>query len=225
MLPRNSSPPPPSRAGSLPLVGGAPCLNFANTSSGRGTPLRQEHLRSFDLLLVWSEHAGLTARALRQRLSRQAARQPRAAARVLRRALALREAIHAAGAALANAAPPPAPALAVINRELAAAMAQARLRPANGGFAWDWAVAPATLERVLWPLARSAADLLVAPLHARIKQCPGHGCGWIFLDLTKNGSRRWCEMEVCGTRHKIRRYRERRRKMNHRDTETPSDRG
>ena len=201
----------PAEPASLPLVGGAPCLNFANTSSGRGTPLRQEHLRSFDLLLAWSEHAGLTARALRQRLSRLAARQPRAAARVLRRALALREAIHATGAALANAAPPPAPALAVLNRELAAAMAQARLRPADGGFAWDWAAAPAALERVLWPLARSAADLLVAPLHARVKQCPGHGCGWIFLDLTKNGSRRWCEMEVCGTRHKIRRYRDRRR--------------
>jgi predicted RNA-binding Zn ribbon-like protein len=205
--------PPPSRAGVLPLIGGAPCLNFANTSSGRGTPLRQEHLHSFDLLLTWTEHAGLTTRTLRQRLSRLAAQHPRTAAHVLRRALALREAIHATGAALANAAPPPAPALAVINRELAAAMVQARLRPANGGFAWDWAAAPAALERVLWPLARSAADLLVAPLHARVKQCPGHGCGWIFLDLTKNGSRRWCEMEVCGTRHKIRRYRDRRRKL------------
>jgi predicted RNA-binding Zn ribbon-like protein len=202
---------PPSRAGVLPLVGGAPCLNFANTSSGRGTPLRQEHLHSFDLLLVWSEHAGVATRDLRRRLSRLAARQPRAAARILRRALTLREAIHAAGAALANGAPPPAPALAVINRELAAAMTQARLRPADGGFAWDWAGAPAALEGLLWPLVRSAADLLVAPLHARIKQCPGHGCGWIFLDLTKNGNRRWCEMEVCGTRNKIRRYRERRR--------------
>jgi predicted RNA-binding Zn ribbon-like protein len=90
------------------------------------------------------------------------------------------------------------------------------LRPLDGGFAWDWAAAPARLERVLWPLARSAADLLVAPLRNHVKQCPGHGCGWIFLDLTKNGSRRWCEMEVCGTRHKIRRYRDRRRRrLNH----------
>jgi predicted RNA-binding Zn ribbon-like protein len=206
------TPPPPSRAGVLPLIGGAPCLDFANTSSGRGTPLRLEHLRSFDLLLAWSEHAGTVSRARRRRLSRLAAAQPRAAARVLRRALALREAIHATGAALAHAVPPPAPALALLNGELAAAMAQARLRQASGGFAWDWATAPAALEGVLWPLARSAADLLVAPLHARIKQCPGHGCGWIFLDMTKNRSRRWCEMEVCGTRNKIRRYRDRRRK-------------
>jgi len=209
------TPTPPSRAGVLPLVGGAPCLDFANTSSGRGTTLLQEHLRSFDHLLVWSAHAGLTTRAERQRLSRLAAQRPAAATRVLRRALALREAIHAAGAALASATPPPAPALAVINRELAAAMEHACLRPADGGFAWDWAAAPAELDRVLWPLVRSAADLLVTPLRDRVKQCPAHGCGWIFLDMTKNRSRRWCEMEVCGTRHKIRRYRDRRRRLRH----------
>ena len=203
--------PPPSRAGTLTLIGGAPCLDFANTSSGRGTPLLQEHLRSYDLLLVWSEHAGVLSRAERQRLARLAARRPRAAAQVLRRALALREAIHAIGAALAHAASPPAPELAVINRELAAAMAQACLRPAEGGFALDWAATPAALDSVLRPLVRSAATLLLGPQHDRVKQCPGHGCGWLFLDLTKNRNRRWCEMEICGSRNKVRRYRERQR--------------
>jgi predicted RNA-binding Zn ribbon-like protein len=205
-------PTPRSRAGSLPLIGGTLCLDFANTSSGRGTGQRLEHLRSYDLLLLWCAHAGLLSPADRRRLSRLAAQRPHAAARVLRRALALREAIHATGAALADVAPPPGPALAVINRELTAAMARARLRRADGGFAWDWAEAPPALERILWPIARSAADLLAAPARGRIKQCAGPGCGWIFLDLTKNGNRRWCEMEVCGTRSKIRRYRERRRK-------------
>jgi len=212
------NPPPPSRAGRLTLVGGAACLDFANTSSGRGTALLQEHLRSYDLLLVWSEHAGVVSPGERRRLARLAARQPRVAARVLRRALALREAIHAIGAALAHAGRPPAAALAVVNREFAAAMAQARLRPADGGFALDWAGVPAALDSVLRPLVRSAAELLLGPLRDRVKQCPGHGCGWIFLDLTKNRNRRWCEMEVCGTRHKIRRYRERRREEARRKT-------
>ena len=128
---------------------------------------------------------------------------------MLRRALALREAIHAIGAALAHDTGLPAPALAVVNREFAAAMAQARLRPADGGFALDWAAAPTALDSVLRPLVRSATELLLAPLRARVKQCPGHGCGWIFLDLTKNRNRRWCEMEICGSRNKVRRYRER----------------
>jgi predicted RNA-binding Zn ribbon-like protein len=209
----------PSRAGSLTLVGGAPCLDFANTSNGRGTPLRQEHLRSYDLLLVWAEHAAVIPPAERRRLARQAAQQPRAAARVLRRALALREGIHAIGVALAAGARPPTAALAVVNREFAAAMAQARLRPADGGFVWDFAGAPPALDSVLRPLARSAAELLLAPRRGRVKQCPGHGCGWIFLDLTKNRNRRWCEMEVCGSRAKVRRYRERQRTLNHRATE------
>jgi predicted RNA-binding Zn ribbon-like protein len=207
---------PPSRAGSLTLVGGAPCLNFANTSSGRGTPRRQEHLRSYDLLLAWSEHAGVIPRAERRRLARLAAQQPRAAARVLRRALVLREAIHAVGAALARGARLPAAALALVNSELAAAMTRARLRPTGGGFVWDFADAPAALDSVLRPLVRSAAELLLTPPSGRVKQCPGHGCGWIFLDQTKNRNRRWCEMEVCGSRAKVRRYRARQRSLNRR---------
>jgi predicted RNA-binding Zn ribbon-like protein len=208
------TPLPPSRAATLTLLGGAPCLDFANTSSGRGTPLLQEHLRSYELLLAWCEHAGLTAPAERRRLARLATQRPRAAARVLRRALALREAIHAIGAALARDTRLPAPALAVVNHEFAAAMAQARLRPADGGFALDWAAAPTALDSVLRPLVRSATELLLAPLRERVKQCPGHGCGWIFLDVTKNRNRRWCEMEICGSRNKVRRYRVRQRKLN-----------
>jgi len=209
--PAESSHPPPSRAGSLALVGGAPCFDFANTSSGRGTPLRQEHLRSYELLLVWCAHAGLLSAPARRALRRLADARPAAAARVLRRALALREAIHAAGAALAHAEPPPPTALRVISRELAAAMAQARLRRIKGAFVLDWAGQPPALDQVLRPLVRSAAELLLAPFDGRIKQCPGHGCGWVFLDQTKNRTRRWCEMEVCGSRAKVRRYRERQR--------------
>ncbi|MFZ5790463.1 MAG: CGNR zinc finger domain-containing protein [Pseudomonadota bacterium] len=202
---------PPSRAGSLPLVGGALCLDFANTSSGRGGAHRLEHLRSYDLLLAWCGHAGLLVASERNRLSRLAAAKPSAAARVLRRALALREAIHAIGTALARRASPPVAAVATVNRELGAAMARARLRFDDGGFVWDWASARPMLDQVLWPLARSAADLLTGPIQGRIKQCPGQHCGWIFLDRTKNRRRRWCEMEVCGARAKVRRYRERQR--------------
>ena len=206
---------PPSRAGSLDLIAGMPCLDFANTSSGRGTPLLLEHLYTYDLLLVWCGHAGLLSATTRSSLKRLAAAQPAAAARVLRRAIALREAIHTAGAALARGRQPPSSAVAVINRELALAMARARLRPADGVFVMDWAGKPPALDQVLRPLVRSAAELLLAPTGGRIKQCPGHGCGWVFLDQTKNRSRRWCEMDVCGSRAKIKRYRARQRKLNH----------
>lgn len=203
---------PPSRAGSLALVGGVACLNFANTSSGRGTPRHLEHLRSYDLLLVWAEHAGLLTVTQRQSLSDLSAPQPAAAARVLRRALDLREAIYATAEALAHRMPPPADALAIVNQELSRAMSQATIRFDASGFAWDWRDAGPTLDRPLWPIARSAAELLTGPAHEQVKQCPGAHCGWVFLDLTKNHRRRWCEMEVCGSRAKVRRYRERRRR-------------
>lgn len=200
-----------SRAATLSLVGGTPCLDFANTSSGRGTALLQDHLRSYDLLLAWSEHAALITAAERRRLSRLAATQPTAANSVLRRALALREAIHAVGAALGRGGAAPAAALRVVNRELAAAMTRAEIRATDGGFVWDWAAEPPSLDSMLRPIVRSFADLLLLPQRDRIKQCPGHGCGWLFLDLTKSRTRRWCDMSVCGSRDKVRRYRARRR--------------
>jgi len=203
---------PPSRAGSLALVGGIACLNFANTSSGRGTSRHLEHLRSYDLLLTWTEHAGLLTPAQRQSLSDLAALQPAAAARVLRQALGLREAIYATAEALAHRTTPAATELLTLNQLLSRAMSQATIRPDASGFAWDWSDAEPALDRPLWPIARSAAELLTGPAHEHVKQCPGAHCGWVFLDLTKNHRRRWCEMEVCGSRAKVRRYRERRRR-------------
>lgn len=202
---------PPSRAGSLALVGGIACLNFANTSSGRGTPRHLEHLRSYDLLLAWAAHAGLLTSAQHQSLSDLAAPQPAAAARVLRQALELREAIYAMAEALAHRTPPAADVLLTFNQMLARAMSQATVHPEASGFAWDWSEAEPALDRPLWSIARSAAELLAGPAHEHVKQCPGAHCGWVFLDLTKNHRRRWCEMEVCGSRAKVRRYRERRR--------------
>lgn len=201
----------PSRAATLSLIGGSPCLDFANTSSGRGTAAALEHLHSYDLLLAWSEHAALITAAERRCLSRLAAARPTAAGRALRRALALREAIHAVGAMLSRDAALPAADFRVVNRELAAAMARAEIRRADGRFVWDWAAQPPSLDCVLRPIVRSFADILLLPERNRIKQCPGYGCGRLFLDLTKSRTRRWCDMSVCGSRDKVRRYRDRQR--------------
>jgi predicted RNA-binding Zn ribbon-like protein len=87
-----------------------------------------------------------------------------------------------------------------------AALQHARLTPAaDGGYVWDWIEAEA-LDRVIWPIARSAIELLTSPEVARVKECANAaGCGWLFLDRSKNGSRRWCSMDECGSRDKMRR--------------------
>lgn len=204
----------PSRAGSLPLVGGRICIDFANTTSGREGPHRQEHLQRYPDLIAWAQHAGLLDVSDAAALERVATADHNDAQAALRAALQLREAIHAVLLSLARGEPAPASDLGDLNEVLADGMCRARLRAATDGFAWDWprpAQGPtaARLAYPLWPIARSAADLLLSPLRERIRECPGEHCGWLFLDLTKNGSRRWCEMKVCGSRAKMQRHRQR----------------
>jgi predicted RNA-binding Zn ribbon-like protein len=199
-----------SRAGSLRLLGGALCLDFANTASGRGGSHRIEHLRRYEHLLLWSRHAGLLSERDARQLRRAAVRAPAAAERALARAKNLRDAIFTVCSALGQARPAPAPALATLNRAIVGAAGQRRLVASDGNFAWQWTDRPGDLGGVLRPIALSAADLLLTLDRRRLKQCPGDHCGWLFLDETRSRTRRWCEMRVCGSRAKVRRFRRRR---------------
>lgn len=206
----------PSRAGSLPLIGGRLCIDFANTASGREGPRRQEHLRRYPDLIAWTLHAGMLDRSDASILERAAAADPEGARRALEAALQLRESIHDLLLSLVREKAPRAGDLDRLNLALADAMSRARIGTAPDGFAWDWprpAADPLSsqLTYPIWPIARSAAELLLSPLRDRLRECPGEHCGWLFLDLTKNASRRWCEMKVCGSRAKMQRHRRRRR--------------
>ena len=138
--------------------------------------------------------------------------QPAEAQAVLTRAHALREAIYRLMLArIQGQAADPAD-LERLNGELPAALARARLEPTGQGYTLGWAPDPQALDRMLWPIAYSAADLLTNPdLLERVGQCADdRGCGWLFLDLTKNRSRRWCAMRGCGNRAKAARHYQRR---------------
>jgi predicted RNA-binding Zn ribbon-like protein len=199
------------RAGSLHFIGGRVCLDFANTTSGRGSDQHLEHLLHYDDLVSWTRRAGLLSGDEAASLTGRAVAMPEAAVAVLARALDLREALHDIFAASAARAPVPAVTLERVNSVLTEAMAEARLRITADGFAWDWQAAAPALDRMLWPIARAAAELLVSPALGRVKACPGRHCGWLFLDTTKNGRRRWCDMRVCGSRDKARRHHHRKR--------------
>jgi predicted RNA-binding Zn ribbon-like protein len=197
------------RAGRLPLVGGRLCLNFVNTSSGRGTDSHKDHLVAYNDLLAWTHHAEALDKATTLALADLAGRKPAAARRVLARAIKLRETLFAIVTALARKAPPATADLAILNTYLVAANRSARLERSKRGFTWVWSSGPPQLELPLWLIARSAAEVLTAGPLERLKSCNGDSCGWVFLDQTRNGRRRWCEMEVCGSRAKMRRFRAR----------------
>jgi predicted RNA-binding Zn ribbon-like protein len=200
------------RAGRLPLVGGRLCLNFVNTSSGRGTPTHKNHLVSYGDLLAWSHHAGALDHKTTVALASLAQRQPASAQRVLSRAVKLREALFAVMTGLAQGRRPSPATLKELNAVLAPSLRASRLALDGDGFSWAWRPDSPSLDLPLWIVGRSAAELLTGDPLDRLKSCAsGADCGWVFLDTSRNGLRRWCEMEVCGSRAKMRRYRHRHR--------------
>jgi predicted RNA-binding Zn ribbon-like protein len=128
---------------------------------------------------------------------------------MLSRAVALREAIHRTLSAAIAGEPQDEGALSTLNCELSGALSRLRVAPAAGGaYIWSWdrggddGNGP-PLDRPLCPVARSAAELLTSPNLGRIKVCAGEGCGWMFLDESRNASRRWCDSRDCGNRERV----------------------
>jgi predicted RNA-binding Zn ribbon-like protein len=203
----------------LNVVGGHPALDFAKTVSNRhGAPPRHDYLGgSYGDLVEWAQRAGVLD-AVDAAALRDAARvDPAAAARAHVRALDLRETIFAIFAAIAAGQLPAADALARLDRHVADA--RPRLAPAagpdgSGGgsrFIRRFDEPPGDLDRIRRGLAWAAADLLTSDRIGRVRECANEPCGWLFLDLSKNGARRWCDMRDCGSLTKMRRFRARHR--------------
>jgi predicted RNA-binding Zn ribbon-like protein len=207
----SKSTPPPSRAGSLPLIADDLALDFANTESGRGFPSHENHLREADHVARWLKHAKALPANDADWLADQASRRPDLAAELLTQAIALREAIHDIGAALGRRGKPPAASLASLSALHARFVARATLAPGMLSCRWGWSLRDAPVEAALGPIALAAVGLFTQGNLHRIRECGGHACGWLFYDRSKNNRRRWCEMEVCGNRAKQRRLAARRR--------------
>lgn len=194
------------------LSGGALCLDFANTWGDRERP-EEDRLRSYPDLLAFALQAGTLTAAEAARLAGRAGREPGEAAAALARALELREALYrifSAGAAGMAGGGPEAADLERLNAALPEALSHLRLEPRGRELVWTWAAADDPLEAPLWPVVRSAAELLTSEEWRRVRECGGGACTWLFLDHSRNRSRRWCSMETCGNRAKARRHYRRR---------------
>lgn len=201
-MPRESAPP------KYLLVAGRLCLDFCNTTRDRtGEP--EERLTDYGELVGWSWRAGILNAEEAARLQRMARRSPTEAVSVLERAIGLREAMHQVFQAAATDRRVRPESLELLNGELGRAMARSQVVQADTGYAWVWAEGGRALDSMLWPIARSAADLLTSGDLTTVRQCGGRACGWLFLDTSRNRTRRWCDMRVCGNRAKARRHHER----------------
>lgn len=193
------------------LEGGALCLDFANSWGDRRRP-ESDRLDGFPALVDFAVEAGLIDRAAATRLARQARREPEAAARALDAARALRDVLYRLFSAHARGQRVQAADLDQVNRALQLALPHLRLSRRGAGYAWDWRRdGDEPLLAPLHPIARSAAELLTSDDLPRVRECDGATCTWLFLDSSRNRSRRWCSMDSCGNRAKARRHYHRQR--------------
>jgi len=187
------------------FTGNRLCLDFVNTIHDRaGTP--RELLYSYDDLIAWSLEGDILTEAEAEQLRKKADQQKAEAAAVLRQAIDLRETIYRICFAIATDVSPAEVDLSAFNDMLAKAMAHAYLQHAEDSFVWDWRDKGQALDRMLWPVVRSTADVLSSEDRDSVRVCAAEDCSWMFLDTSKNHSRRWCDMKSCGNRAKVRKH-------------------
>ena len=193
------------------LTGGHPALNLANTVSRRSDPeRRKEHIDSYADFVSFARQSALIASKQANELNHAAQKDESAARQAFRRTIALREALYRAFSSIAQQKPAGTADLRVINDYALDALQHRALISANGGYRWEWRTdARNSFERILWPIAQSAAELLTSEDLKAVRFCEADDCEWLFLDNSRNRSRRWCDMKSCGNRAKARRHYER----------------
>jgi predicted RNA-binding Zn ribbon-like protein len=198
-----------NRAGSLTLLGGSLALDFANTESGRNSSHHLNHLEKGADLVSWAVHAKAIT-ADEEVLARSTLQTHHGLAdQLLKQGCDLRNIIYRINADTADGKRPTQMIVRNLAEHYRHLLGVAEFDVVDDKYIWRWNVHTQLVAAILGPIAKSALDLLMNQSHARIKQCGGNCCGWLFYDLTKNNSRRWCEMSVCGNRAKVRAIRAR----------------
>jgi predicted RNA-binding Zn ribbon-like protein len=188
------------------FIGGRLCLDFVNTVDWRTRSQPEELLPDYFSLVDWSVRAGTVPPTEARVLAAAAQKHPRTAATAFAQALVLREAFYRTVLAQAHGETPPELDVAQVVSSYALAVENARLSLDATTFEWTFRESAADLDRPWWPVAVSAVELLTSPELARVRECEGRGCGWLFLDESRSRTRRWCSAAGCGNRERVRRY-------------------
>lgn len=194
------------------------CLNFVNTVDYWGREERRDYLTCYDDLITWSRRIGLIDRSRADRLTDAARQAPDEAARAHALAVALRDCLYRLFRAVIEGRPPAEADLELFNRYVGPALNRQRLEAIEGRFQLVPVSGGDQLHSLLDPVVASAVEVLTSDQLDRIKSCSNPECGWLFLDSSRNRSRRWCDMADCGNRAKANRFYK--RKKNSLNTES-----
>ncbi len=182
-------------------------LAFTNTVGNHASAQPEEYLNNYGNFLHWAYLGRVVPPDSGRSLFEYALDHPQEAETILARVLALREALFRIFTARAHDLPIDSKDLDLFNQFLSEALAHARIVFGGSAAQWVWEGADSYLDGPLWPIIRAAADLLTSENMQRLGQCQDdRGCGWLFIDTSKNHTRRWCSMESCGNRAKAQRH-------------------
>jgi predicted RNA-binding Zn ribbon-like protein len=197
------------------FIGGALCLDFANTIHDSQAEDNEDELRAISDLLQWAREAGILSSADHDRLAARYGRYPREAAVDLEKARATRDLLLSIFAGIAKRRSVSPQRLFELNSALAEMPALLRVRKRTERIETEWTSATDGIPRILFAVLNSAADLLASERSGQIRECDSADCTWLFVDESRNHSRRWCEMRACGNRMKARRHYQRSRVGGH----------
>ena len=178
------------------------CLDFVNTRSWRGRAEPSEALPDLEALVRWLLKAGGLPRPVAQEMEQWRHAHPDKAARVLADAVGLREALYR----VLDGTEASAADLATLQHRLEAAPPRQHLVSSQGSYFWRIERPRPQAAILLAPVLWSAADLLVSDARDRVRCCANVECLWLYLDGSRKGTRRWCDMASCGNRAKARRH-------------------
>jgi predicted RNA-binding Zn ribbon-like protein len=187
-------------------------LDFANTAEFHASDHPDEMLESYTDLVSWATAAGLLSQSEAEGLLAKAKEDPQAASKAFGDAIELRELIYRMFSAIAGDESPDQTDFLEFNRTLAKSLINSQISPSGEGYTWSWQNMGDSLDSMIWPIARETADLLTSKEVGRLGECADErGCGFLFIDTSRNHSRRWCSMEVCGNRAKAMRHYQRKK--------------
>ncbi|MGH7501940.1 MAG: CGNR zinc finger domain-containing protein [Longimicrobiales bacterium] len=187
-------------------MGGDVALDLVNTGSRRRDGPFRERLLTYSDLIRWAERAGIVDASAAAELWQEAERHPEEAELALDRMRELREQVYRVFVAAIRGESPPAADLGSLQAAAAEGAGARRIVALPGGaFRFGWPACE-RLGQLAWQVALSAAELLVSEDRTRVKECATANCNWLFVDLSRNRSRRWCDMKDCGNRAKARRH-------------------
>jgi predicted RNA-binding Zn ribbon-like protein len=182
-------------------------LDFANTLDWHASNHPVERLTGWSDLVTWGGQAGLISPDQVASLHAHADKHLQSTRSAYEFAIQVREAIYHIFSNRYSGEPVAEADLATLNSVVREALAHRRLVPSGDEFHWEWTADVEGINRILWSVAFSAAELLTSAEGSRVRVCEDdRGCGFLFIDRTKNHSRRWCSMDSCGNRAKAHRH-------------------